>query len=313
MIYILSLFIWDINIEGNYSITDETILEYLESQNVEHGMRKANVDSDRIVNDLRQQYDDIIWVSAYVTGTRLMIQVRESTDTFPADQEQPEGPTDIVADRAGMIVSIITRRGIPMVRPGDTVEVGDVLVSGRVEIKNDSAEVIAYQYQVSDADIYIQTEISYQDEMSLTCYEKEYSGNQKRAVYLKLANYIFSLGSLNHSYEDYEQSSFERQLRIGQNFFLPISYGVRTVREYTPNEKKYREEEIRSILTENFERYSAELEKRGVVILENDVKIYTDDKTATAKGVIIAIEPAGKQVSTEIIEIELEEEEEDPN
>ena len=60
LIYILSLFIWDIDIEGNLSQTDENILEFLQTKEVEHGMKKSSVDCDRIVKDMRKEYDGII-------------------------------------------------------------------------------------------------------------------------------------------------------------------------------------------------------------------------------------------------------------
>ena len=39
-IYVMSLFVWNIHIEGNFTRTDEVILEFLESKHIEHGMLK---------------------------------------------------------------------------------------------------------------------------------------------------------------------------------------------------------------------------------------------------------------------------------
>ena len=77
---------------------------------------------ERIVKDIRKEFDDIVWVSAYVTGTRLMIQVKENTDTFPMEAAKEEPPNDIVADKDGRITSIVTRNGVPCVKPGDEVK-----------------------------------------------------------------------------------------------------------------------------------------------------------------------------------------------
>lgn len=84
----MSLFVWNIHIEGNFTRTDEVILEFLESKHIEHGMLKKKVNCERIVKDIRKEFDDIVWVSAYVTGTRLMIQVKENTDTFPMELQK---------------------------------------------------------------------------------------------------------------------------------------------------------------------------------------------------------------------------------
>lgn len=40
---------------------------------------------------------------------------------------------------------MITRRGTPLVKKGDQVEKGDLLVSGLLPIYNDSQEIIGYE------------------------------------------------------------------------------------------------------------------------------------------------------------------------
>ena len=47
----------------------------------------------------------------------------------------------------------MTRNGIPAVKAGSKVKKGDILVSGRVEMKNDAGEVTGYRYREADADI----------------------------------------------------------------------------------------------------------------------------------------------------------------
>ena len=84
-LYVMSLFIWNIHIEGNYSRTTDVILDYLETEQVVHGMRKSQVDCKEIQSMLRIEFPDIIWVSAEVKGTRLLIRVRENTDMEEAE------------------------------------------------------------------------------------------------------------------------------------------------------------------------------------------------------------------------------------
>ena len=57
------------------------ILDYLESEQVVHGMRKSQVDCKEIQSMIRIEFPDIIWVSAEVKGTRLIIRVRENMET----------------------------------------------------------------------------------------------------------------------------------------------------------------------------------------------------------------------------------------
>lgn len=305
LIYFMSLFIWNIHIEGNCTRTDENILEFLESQNVEHGMKKSKVDCDRIVKDIRKQYDDIIWVSASIQGTRLIIQVKENEDTFTEEEDtDTKEPCDIIADKDGIISSIITRSGVPQVGEGSEVKKGDLLVSGKVEVKNDAGEVVNYQYQASDADIFAQTTLNYENEIPLTYTAKEYSGTEKHLYFLKIGKYTFSLGSLKNNDKNSERMTKETQARIGESFYLPLTYGVTRIRHYTPKEKPYSKKELQTLLTGDFERFCEDLEKKGVQILENDVKIYTGQKSALAKGSLKLIEPVGTDIPTEVTKIE---------
>ena len=73
LVFLMSRYIWNIDIRGNLSYTDETLLRFLASTQVTNGMPVAEVDCARIVKDIRKEYHDIIWVSASIKGTRLIL------------------------------------------------------------------------------------------------------------------------------------------------------------------------------------------------------------------------------------------------
>ncbi|MCB7303259.1 sporulation protein YqfD [Bariatricus massiliensis] len=293
-IYILSMFVWNIHIEGNQRRTDEVILEFLEKKGVTHGMFRSSVDCSRIVKDIRKEYNDIIWVSAYMEGTRLMIQVKENQDTIET-KEKLNPPVDIVADKDGIVKSIITRKGVPMVHEGDEVKKGDVLVSGTVEVLNDAKEVIDYQYHESDADIQVQTVMEYEDSMPITYEEKKMTGRKRYAVWFRAGGRNFTLGVLNNSFSHAVTETWDEQWKLGEHFWMPFSGGLIRVQEYEPQKKKRGEKEYQQLLTADFQKFCHNLEKKGVQILENDVKIYKETDTAAAKGNLTLLAPAGEK------------------
>lgn len=304
IIYLLSLFIWNIHIDGNQTRTDETILAFLEEKHTVHGMLRKDVDCEQIVKDIRQQFDDIIWVSAYVKGTRLMIQVKENSDTITMPATGMEKPSDIVADKDGVVTEIITRKGVPLVHAGDEVKKGDLLVSGRVEVQNDSKEVTGYQYQTADADVFVQTVRPYEETMGRTYEKKIYTDKEKRKYYLKVKDTKVSIGTTKNQYRHAERRTEEYRWKLGEHFELPVSHGMEIEREYRLEKKRYQKEEVQAMLSENFHRFCGELEKKGVQILENNVKIHIGQNLAAAKGTLTLIEPAGEQRETEIIEVQ---------
>lgn len=301
IVYMLSLFIWDIHIDGNNTRTDQVILEFLATKNVRHGMRKSEVDCDRIVKDIRKEFDDIVWVSASVSGTRLFIRVKENTDTITAGGEEA-GIRDVVADKDGVVTEIITRQGVPLVHVGDEIKKGDILVSARVEVKNDSQEVIGYQYHDADADIYAQTTEEYQDQILLEHAVKQYEKYEHQIWYVKIGRVKISIGSKKITSEVWELHTEESRIKIGENFFLPICFGRVRIRPYRTEKEIYTQEEAKELLNANFRQFCEDLEKKGVQILENDVKIYTEKNQVCASGYLTLSEPVGIKRNAEVVE-----------
>ena len=301
-IYLMSCIIWNIHIEGNFTRTDETILEYLETQGVIHGMRKSKLDCAKIVRDIRKEFHDIIWVSASIEGTRLLIQVKENTDTMK-EQEVNKGDfgTDLIASQDGKVVKIVTRSGMPKVKEGDRVKKGDVLVSGRIEILNDAKEVTEYQYQSADADVYIQSSFPYEDHISHIYEKKDYTDRKRTCLFVRMGDYILETGLLSKTYKNADIFMVENRCELGEHFYLPISYGVKTCKEYEWKKEKRSKEEIQFILTKEFQRFCKDLEKKGVEIVGKDVKIYNENQSASAKGKIILIQKAEERRNTELI------------
>lgn len=300
LVYVLSLFVWDIRIEGNFKNTDETILAWLRKQDIACGMRRSQADCSRISKMLRKQFADIIWVSASLEGSRITIAVKENSDSRETkDTGQKTEGTDLIAEKDGTIKEILTRSGDPKVHAGDKVRKGELLVSGKIEIKNDSQEVTGYQYQQSDADILMETTQQYEDVLELKYREKNYDGNKKRQLYIKTDAKEYTAGNRIRAGKGREIHSSEVRLRFSKSFQLPFSVGVRTARSYQNTEKTYSEAEYREILSGRFERFCKDLRKKGVQILENDVKIYREKDCVKAKGTLTLLEQCGKERKTE--------------
>ena len=57
---------------------------------------------------------------------------------------------------------------------------------------------------------------------------------------------------------------------------------METVRSYHLREKIYTKEEMRAVLSKDFERFCKDLQKKGIQIRENSVKIHLYEKSAKA-------------------------------
>ena len=295
LILFLSGFIWDIHIEGNQIRTEEVVFAFLEEAEITHGMWKAGIDCKALAASLRKEFDDFIWVSVRIQGTRLLIDVQENTD-LTLEDEATYGPSDLVSNLNGVVTKIVTRSGIPQVKAGDTVKKGDLLVTGQIEIKDDAGEVTHYQYCAADADIYIQTEYEYRDTLPMKYQVKEYTGQIKQGFYVELFGKKFHFLKRKNAFEQYDVVTTIRQLRLTENFYLPILWGKTEHRAYEIQEKTATKEEALRKANDNLNKNLEKSREKGVQIFKNDVKIETDGKNCKARGKITIIEKAGRRV-----------------
>ncbi|SHJ90834.1 sporulation protein YqfD [Hespellia stercorisuis] len=310
MIILLSTHVWCIDFAGNRKISDTDLLRFLRQNNICSGMKKNQVDCAQIVKLIRRQYDDIVWVSASQTGSEIKIQIKENENTgieksssVSADGQENQNGSDLIAGKDGEIISIITRKGIPQIHEGDTVKKGDLLVLGRIEVRNDSDEIVAYRYENSEADIQVATTINYHDSIPSQFYEKEYvSGYSMRLKVLFGDNRVCFPGG-DGIQKNTEYLSVIHPLYLNASFPLPVTVEICKARKYQLTPKNHSKSELQRKLSANFSLFCEELEKKGVQITSNSVKIHIGKTDAAAEGTLNCIEDITTPASTERINI----------
>lgn len=291
ILYTLSLFIWDISLDGNYSHTESEIVKYLEDNNVRHGLLKKDIDCEEIEKMIRNKYFDITWVSAEISGTRLIIHVRENFNDFVAEEEK--APYNLISSKDAEIVSIITRSGTPMVSVGNVVKAGDMLVSGTVNTTNEYDEILSTKYVNADADIYGRTVYQYEDKIDFKYIDKQYTGKEKSSYYCYFFNEMLRFKFGKVKFDKYDTIVNDTQVRLARNFYIPIYYGKSTYKEYTEAEKIYTKDEIKKIANEHYKRYLDNLVKNGIQIIKKNVKIEFNNESCIVSGPITVIEKLG--------------------
>ena len=292
ILYGLSLFIWNIHVEGNYSLSDEVILDYLESIEIVHGMAKREIHGEEIEAALREHFPEITWTSADVKGTRLIIHVQENEDVIP-EKIPKEEPADLKASNSGTIVSMIVRSGTPAVTEGMEVKKGDMLVESLVEILDDAGETANTYYVHADADIQIQRTEHYQASFEMKYIKKEYTGRTKTSFYLILGKKRFDVRFWHpDTYEQFDSIASELPLKITENFYLPVILGKNVEQEYVPSETTYTKEEAVARAKEEWSLFFEKLRRKGLQIIENNVKIEISGGVCNAEGDYVVEESA---------------------
>ncbi len=290
LVYIMSLYIWDINIYGGSKYTPEAIIKFLNESNIKAGIRKKKIDCKKIEEDIRLAYDDIGWVSAEINGTRLIIRITETN--MPAPIVEATAPSHMVATKDAVVKEIVTRTGTPMVKPGDVIRKGDILVSGIVEVMDDFGGVLHKKPVIASADIVCSSFYDYRDVIPLTHTKRIYTDHKKTGFYITLFERKLFLYNPRYSYSMYDIIVNENTIHITDSFYLPIQYGTVTVREYFEQRDKYGEEEVINIAKSRLKRYFDRLHENEVYITRNNVTIDIKNNTCIADGRILVEEPA---------------------
>lgn len=128
LIWYGNTFIWAFQVTGNDTVPTEAILRALERNGVTLGTRSLSFDQEELRNHVLLELGDISWLSVNVKGCTAHVQVVERKR--PPEMAQKGTPANIVARRAGIIERVEALDGRALVQKGDTVQAGQLLLSG---------------------------------------------------------------------------------------------------------------------------------------------------------------------------------------
>lgn len=308
LIYYLSGFIWNIEVNGNSYLSEEVVLCFLSGEHASFGAKKKDIDCAVLEETLRSRYPEVIWTSIKIYGTKMTVDIQENLLPEETYEDNPEKPAhDIIAADDGEITEMITRSGTPVVTVGTKVKKGDVLVNGCIEILNDNGEVAKYLYRIADADVTAKVTYPYHDEIPVTYVEKKPTGAKKITYQIRMLDYLVKIPFFSPMEEPYEVVSDVSQFHFTDNFYLPVYLVRQTYSGYENRQKTYTEKEAKQLASKNLKKYINDLEEKGIQITGKNVIIERTKKKYVVKGTISTIKSIVSYQPTKIIEQSSEE------
>jgi similar to stage IV sporulation protein len=134
IVWVLSSIVWTIDIQGNKLIDTSLIISDLEKVGLKKGTFKRNINKVDLAYKMMLKRDDISFIGIDIEGTKAKVKIVEKVkvpDVIPKDE-----PCDIVADKTGIISRMEVLAGEKLVKIGDTVSKGQLLILGKVEMNN---------------------------------------------------------------------------------------------------------------------------------------------------------------------------------
>lgn len=130
--WLLGSFVWVVDVSGASEVAPEAVLRAASELGLARGTFRPAIDRDRVARLLPMLLPNVSWATIRIRGTRATIEIAEEAQVPPEFQPSLH-PADVVAGRDGVITSVLVLTGQALVRPGDTVSAGQVLIRSTVE------------------------------------------------------------------------------------------------------------------------------------------------------------------------------------
>lgn len=243
-LYVSSLFVWDIQTDGD-GISDGELLSLLSNSGLDYGTYIPSLDIKSVENNVLIACDKLSFISINLDGSTAHIEYG-NRKTF--DIENDDGtPSNIVADEDGQIINRITQSGSAVCSPGDVVKKGELLISGLYESNRFGTRAVKACGKVY-AEVSRRIEIFYPFE----AYEKVYTSKSSSGlslIFFGMKKSVYSCSDM----ELYDEDSKCECVTVFGTVKLPIKLEKTIRREYEYEKKIYTEEEAIRYATIEYE------------------------------------------------------------
>ncbi|MGI6732965.1 MAG: sporulation protein YqfD [Anaerovoracaceae bacterium] len=291
IVFLQTSFISEIRVYGYESLTEREILAHLKEAGLFVGCSRS-IDPDRVEIEMYRSLDTISWIGITFKGGLAEVTVVEGTE--PVDRVEDGQPCHIVAAKEGYIEKIIAREGKEAVVKDDFVRVGDVLISGILEIEDKTysrdPDSVIYRYVHAEGEVYAKTVyrfICYQETHNL---EKRKTGRSIPGIRLTLGNRTWNTSGL---IAPFDTSLYEEKKILDLIWPFPVEIAVNRVWEL----ELYREKRTREQIEKQAKRQTRELIRNNIPasaqILNKSLKFLPEENIIKVTIMIEALEQIG--------------------
>ena len=182
--FVISNFIWNVNIVGNEKIKTEEIQNLLDEVGIHKGKIKFLISKGKVVDFLRANLYEAAWVGVNIEGTTMNITIKEK---IISEEEDKTVPGNIIATKSAVISKIIAENGTAKYKTGSYITQGSVAIAGVIE-----SEFVEPIYVHASGILKGIVEYTFEKEYKYNEQIKEYTGKTRPGVGVKINNKEFA-------------------------------------------------------------------------------------------------------------------------
>ena len=206
----MSGYIWIIDVVGNTKTETKEILSVCEQIGIKTGVKASSISSKNAAQQLLLKTDTLAWSSFNIEGCKLTVNVTE----IKQKTEDNTKATNLKANADGIITHIDVKAGNCLVKVGDVVKKGDILVSGIIESESNTKFV----HSIGEITAKTETELTLQEPLKKRVSYPTGQVKEKSVLEFFTLKIPLYLGGENGEYDS--QTSEKTLWLFGQN--LPI-------------------------------------------------------------------------------------------
>lgn len=286
LIYVYGLFVWQIDIVGDFTFPIDEIKEELALENVRIGILKNSLDTSKIKNNIYMRRHDIAWIGINIRGTKAIVEVAEAN--LKKEDEFANMPCNIVSNKEGIVYKINALEGTSAVQIGDIVKSGDVLISGVMYSQNAGNRFVNAKGSVT-------LKTWYTDKIKIP-FERDIvskTGRTNKSYILGFKNYKINLLNSGTKFEKYDTITSENSLRLFGWFEVPINLTTIVYREISIDTIKYTKDQAMIIATNEIENSIKNRLDKDIEIIDKKVKTNISSDGITVEITLECLEETG--------------------
>ena len=221
IIIVFSTRIWKIEIKGCESQLADRIISELNENGLKIGCYKHGIDVRELQSKIMLEEDGVSWIAINIVGSTAYIEVSERRQP-PEKLFDNNKVANIVAECDGQIKYLEIYSGQAMVKIGEAVRKGDILVSGIMEDQYGKK-----QFKYARAKVIARTEQEDAVEIPLKQFVWQNAGESKTRWFIEIADRAFAVWGLPLKSDAYS-------INQSCDKFLGINL---IKKEYTPQQK----------------------------------------------------------------------------
>ena len=268
VLYIMSCFVWKIELVGNNQISDARMYELLDEVGIRTFVAIDKTRFNSVVNEIKLKESKIANLSINTSGVKITVNVTEKMKYSPINQTGEF--RNLYSKTEGIVEDILVYCGRAMVKKGDIIKKGDILISG--DLSTEDKSILVY----ASGKVTAHAAYSFSATAGPEIDGKTKSGNSEDINIIS----IFGKELFECNYTEYDIEYTKNCYTC--NNIIPIKFRHAIAHELIDGKIKPTEKELYKIAETNaLKKLNAVVDKNAVILSKSTVKNKNDNGSIT--------------------------------